>query len=102
MNLNQITLPSTNIETSIKFYEQLGLQLIVQALPNYARFECPEGDSTFSLHLTNKPRQQEGAWIYFEEEDLDNYINQLIRKGIAIQEMPKDKSWLWQETILTD
>lgn len=50
MNLNQITLPVINLEKSIRFYETLGLTLIVKTLPHYARFECSEGMSTFSLH----------------------------------------------------
>ena len=54
MNLNQITVPSLNVEKSIAFYEKLGLKLIVKSLPNYARFECPDGNSTFSIHLVAK------------------------------------------------
>jgi catechol 2,3-dioxygenase-like lactoylglutathione lyase family enzyme len=50
MNLNQITVPVLDVEKSIAFYEMLGLKLIVKELPHYARFECPEGNSTFSLH----------------------------------------------------
>lgn len=50
MNLNQITIPSLDLEQSIPFYETLGLQLIVKALPHYARFECSNGDATFSIH----------------------------------------------------
>jgi catechol 2,3-dioxygenase-like lactoylglutathione lyase family enzyme len=58
MNLNQVTVPILNVEKSIEFYEKLGLKLIVKALPGYARFECPEGDSTFSLHqVQNTPRE---------------------------------------------
>jgi len=49
MNLNQVTLHSSDIARSIEFYRRLGLKLIVEALPRYARFECPDGDSTFSV-----------------------------------------------------
>ncbi|HKK74923.1 MAG TPA: hypothetical protein VJ953_07625 [Saprospiraceae bacterium] len=31
--------------SSIPFYEKLGLQLIVDALPHYARFVCSDGES---------------------------------------------------------
>ena len=51
MNLNQITVPSLDLTKSIPFYKKLGLNLIVKALPNYARFECPDGNSTFSFPL---------------------------------------------------
>lgn len=50
MNLNQITVPALDLNRSISFYQALGLKLIVKALPDYARFECPDGSSTFSLH----------------------------------------------------
>ena len=49
MNLNQITIPSLDLEKSIPFYQTLGLKLIVKSLPHYARFECPDGTSTFSI-----------------------------------------------------
>ena len=53
MNLNQITIPSLDLEKAIPFYEKLGLNLIVKSLPDYARFECPDGNSTFSRFLSS-------------------------------------------------
>ena len=50
MNLNQITIPSLELIKSIHFYQTLGLNLIVESLPHYARFECKDGNSTFSIH----------------------------------------------------
>lgn len=47
MNLNQVTLPSTDLYVAVDFYKKLGLQLIVDALPGYTRFVCPDGNSTF-------------------------------------------------------
>lgn len=47
MNLNQVTVPSLNVEKAVNFYQKLGLELIVKALPNYARFACPDGNATF-------------------------------------------------------
>jgi hypothetical protein len=32
-----------------------------------------------------------GIWIYFECENLDEYVNELIRKGIVFEETPNDK-----------
>lgn len=102
MNLNQITVPVSDVEKSIDFYEKLGLKLIVKALPDYARFECPDGDSTFSLHRNDTKQTAEGIWVYFEVEDLDNYVNSLVAKGIIFEEMPNDKPWLWRESRLKD
>ncbi len=102
MNLNQITVPVIDVEKSITFYQTLGLNLIVKALPHYERFECPEGTSTFSLHQVETLPNGNGIWIYFEVENLDDYITQLIDKGIKIEEMPNDKFWLWRECRLKD
>jgi len=102
MNLNQITVPSLNLEKSIPFYETLGLKLIVKSLPHYARFECPNGDSTFSLHQTEKLPKGEGIYVYFECENLDEKVIELKAKGIAFQLEPTDQKWLWREARLKD
>jgi catechol 2,3-dioxygenase-like lactoylglutathione lyase family enzyme len=102
MNLNQVTIPSKDVKTAIDFYSKLGLKLIVEALPHYARFECPDGDATFSIHLVDNIREGEGAIIYFEEDQLDNYVKQLVKAGIIFDEMPEDRNWLWREAHLKD
>jgi predicted enzyme related to lactoylglutathione lyase len=102
MNLNQITVPVLDVEKSIGFYEMLGLKLIVKALPHYARFQCPEGHSTYSLHQVENLPGGEGVWIYFEVENLDEYITAILAKGIKVEELPNDKPWLWRESRLKD
>ena len=102
MNLNQITVPVINVEKSISFYEGLGLKLIVKSLPDYARFQCLDGNSTFSLHRVDNLPTGDGIWIYFEVQDLDNYINGLIENGFQFEELPNDKPWLWRESRLKD
>ena len=102
MNLNQITVPVSDVERSISFYQNLGLKLIVKALPEYARFVCENGQSTFSLHRVDKPATGEGVWVYFEIAELDAYVNTLIAKGIIFEEMPSNKPWLWRESRLKD
>lgn len=102
MNLNQITVPVLNVSEAINFYKLLGLNLIVEALPYYARFLCPEGNSTFSLHSLDALPKGEGVCVYFENNDLDNYVNQLLDKGIKFDELPNDKNWLWREARLKD
>jgi catechol 2,3-dioxygenase-like lactoylglutathione lyase family enzyme len=101
MNLNQVTIPVSNIENAIGFYQKIGLKLIVKSLPHYARFVCPNGNSTFSLHQTNEINNND-TWIYFETEDLTEKITELINLGIEILEMPSDKTWLWREAKLKD
>lgn len=102
MNLNQITVPSTDVGKSIDFYEKLGLKLIVKDLPHYARFECPEGEATFSIHQVAKLPDGEGIIVYFEVQNLDEYVANLQSKGITFEELPNDKTWLWREARLKD
>jgi len=102
MNLNQITVPSLDVEKAIGFYQKLGLEIIVKALPNYARFVCPDGNTTFSIHQVEELPKGEGIYVYFECEDLDNKVKELKDVGILFDENPTDKTWLWREARLKD
>lgn len=62
MNLNQITVPSLDLATSIPFYQSLGLKLIAHSNDEYARFECENGAS-FSLHLVSELPSGGGIWF---------------------------------------
>jgi catechol 2,3-dioxygenase-like lactoylglutathione lyase family enzyme len=102
MNLNQVTVPVQNVPASIEFYEKLGLRLIVHTDDNYARFECPEGDSTFSIHRVDQIHALNGIWVYFEVSDVDKQVQALSDAGLDIEEGPKDQPWLWREARLKD
>ena len=103
MNLNQVTIPSKDLNISVPFYQLLGLKLIVDSVPRYARFECPSGDSTFSIHhVESIPESGESVSIYFECEQLDEKVNDLVSRGMVFDELPNDKRWLWREAHLTD
>ena len=102
MNLNQVTIPSIDVASSTKFYEKLGLKLIVQALPHYTRLECPNGTSTFSIHLVEELPKGEGVYVYFECDDLDEQVTSLQTKGIEFTLLPTDQTWLWREARLKD
>lgn len=102
MNLNQVTVPSQDLTKSIPFYEKLGLKLIVKSLPLYARFQCPDGESTFSIHQRENLKKGEGIRVYFECEDLDEYVAELQNKGIEFDHTPIDQAWLWREARLSD
>ena len=102
MNLNKITIPSLNVEKAVAFYKSLGLHLIVNTLPRYVRFECPNGEATFSIHKVDELPKGNGITIYFEEENLDKWVSELQNKGILFNQLPEDKSWLWREAHLQD
>lgn len=101
MNLNQVTLPATDIPTSLAFYERMGFKLIVSS-PHYARFECPQGDSTFSIHQVDQRPGDTGVIVYFECEDLDGKVASLLAGGYSFTRMPTDERWLWREARLND
>lgn len=101
MNLNQITVPSIDITRSKHFYQKLGLLLIVDT-DHYLRFECPDGDSTFSVHLVDALPTGNGISVYFECTDLDQKYLDLKNKGILFSHPPQDESWLWKEARLND
>ncbi|MGY2063105.1 VOC family protein, partial [Nocardia gipuzkoensis] len=65
MRLNQITIGATDLRRSEQFYRLLGLRLIVEN-DHYLRFQCPEGDSTFSIELVESVPDGERVSIYFE------------------------------------
>ncbi|MBN4084939.1 VOC family protein [Flavobacteriaceae bacterium AH-315-B10] len=102
MNLNQITITSLDVEKATQFYKTLGLRLIVETFPNYVRFECPDGDSTFSIHKVDELPKGNGITIYFEDDNLDELVSNLKEKGITFTSNPEDKSWLWREAHLQD
>jgi catechol 2,3-dioxygenase-like lactoylglutathione lyase family enzyme len=102
MNLNQVTIPSHDLVTAVEFYKQLGLQLIVASIPRYARFQCPSGDSTFSIHHVEHPIQTEGLTVYFECPNLDDRCSELQKQGVNFDMEPTDQLWLWREAHLRD
>lgn len=102
MNLNQVTIPSLDVKIATEFYKKLGLLLIVDALPRYVRFECPDADSTFSIHEVENLPTGNGITIYFQNENLDRVVTQLQQKDITFTSAPEDKPWLWREAHLND
>ena len=102
MNLNQVTVPALDVSRSVAFYKLLGLRLIVDAAPRYARFECPDGLSTFSLHHAASIPNDTGIVVYFECADLDERATSLAAHGLSFDQAPKDESWLWREARLRD
>ena len=98
MNLNQVTLPTNNMHKATAFYRTMGFLQIVDA-PHYARFQCSEGNSTFSLSLDVEDGSNTSV-IYFESEKLDQLVLTLKAKGIVFDQEPTDMDYLWREAVL--
>jgi catechol 2,3-dioxygenase-like lactoylglutathione lyase family enzyme len=101
MDLNQVTLPALDLRDSVGFYTRMGFLQIVDS-PGYVRFECPDGDATFSLHTVEAVSPESGVTVYFEHEALDELCAELQARGFDFEQEPVDRSWLWREAILID
>ena len=100
MRLNQVTITLPDLDAGWRFYAALGLVPIVDARPDYVRFACPDGDSTFSLHRGEAGGG--GTTVYFECDDLDVRVAALADVGVAFTAGPQDQPWLWREAELFD
>jgi len=102
MNLNQVKLPARDLAPAVAFYQRLGLRLIVDALPRYVRFECPDGESTLSVEQTAQLGVGPAPVVYLECADLDDTVGRLVQEGIRFDSLPTDQPWLWREARLRD
>ena len=101
MRLNQITMGLSNYTASVDFYTALGLKLIVDAPPDYARFEAG-GGTTFSIHRGMSHAQADDTTVYFECDALDTDVVRLKTLGHIFEHDPIDQGWLWREARLRD
>ena len=106
MNLNQVTIFSDKPVETVEFFKKLGLNLIVDSLPRYARLECPDGDSTLSVNeAETRPagtQPPNNIVLYFECEQLDAEVERLKSLGLDFDEDPTDRPWLWRQAYLKD
>jgi predicted enzyme related to lactoylglutathione lyase len=102
MNLNQVTIYSNKVAETVEFYQTLGLKLIVDSRPRYARLACPDGDATLSVQAAEDVSPNSNIVLYFECEDLDAKVAELKNLGLQFESEPIDQSWLWRETYLRD
>lgn len=106
MNLNQVTIYSDRTVETVDFFKKLGLNLIVDSLPRYARLECPDGESTLSVNeAETRPVgsvPSNSVILYFECVNLDAEVDRLKSLGLHFDEDPTDRRWLWRQAYLKD
>ena len=106
MNLNQVTIYTDKPIETAEFFRKLGLKIIVDSLPRYARLECPDGESTLSIQQgETRPVGSvppNNIVLYFECDDLDAEVLRLKSLGLAFDEDPTDRPWLWRQAYLKD
>jgi catechol 2,3-dioxygenase-like lactoylglutathione lyase family enzyme len=100
MRLNQVTLAVSDLDRSVAFYRALGLMRIVSD-EDYARFVCPDGESTLSL-AAMEAVPPSATTVYFECDDLDATVSALENEGLSFEHAPVDQAWLWREARLRD
>jgi catechol 2,3-dioxygenase-like lactoylglutathione lyase family enzyme len=102
MRLNHVTIHVGDLDRSIAFYRRLGFRPLV-ASEGYARFQCPQGDSTLSLESRGGAAGAPAAiTIHFESDRLDELVSELKAAGIEFEQDPTDQPYLWREAILRD
>lgn len=102
MNLNHVTLIVSDFERSKAFYRALGLILVVDSPPRYARFRCPDGDATLSIEVTGAPPSAPRAELFFECADVDAAAARVEAAGVALTQQPTDMFYLWREARMLD
>lgn len=102
MRLNQVTLPSRDVNRAKAFYRTLGLRLVVDAPPDYVRLALPDGSATLSLHRADETPNAVWPQIYFECEELDATVARLKAAGVVFHLDPTDQPWAWREARLRD
>jgi catechol 2,3-dioxygenase-like lactoylglutathione lyase family enzyme len=102
MNLNQVTIYTDKSLETVEFFKKLGLRLIVDSLPRYARLECPDGESTLSVQDDPNAVVSSNVVLYFECETLDAEVDRLKSLGLEFDEDPTDRPWLWRQAYLKD
>lgn len=100
MRLNHVTVGCTDVERAVAFYRALGLEPIVRA-DHYARLACPDGRATLSVHRGDRPVASTTV-VYFECDDVDATVDDLVAAGVVFDERPTDRPWLWREARLSD
>jgi predicted enzyme related to lactoylglutathione lyase len=101
VELNQVTLPATDVAASVAFYRSMGFTLVVDS-PHYARFKSTVGDATFSIHGVESLVEASMTIVYFECAALDQTVAELQAKGLRFTQEPRDEPWLWREARLVD
>lgn len=84
-----------SFHASVAFYQRLGFLLIVLSRDEYARFELPDGEANFSIHLQGAVPAN-GPVLYLEVDDVDATVDRLLKAGLSFSSGPAGQSWLWK------
>lgn len=63
------------------------------------RFECPDDDAKFSTHKVDEIQISQSITLYFEDDNLDEWVTQLQEKGIVFNQLPEDNP-IYEEKLV--
>jgi hydroxymethylpyrimidine/phosphomethylpyrimidine kinase len=93
--LNHVTLPASDYEASVAFYDRLGCRQIVASPPRYARFEVA-GGMTLSIEVKDSAEPPSTTEHFFQCADIDAEVARLSAEGIGFDIPPEDRPYLWR------
>ena len=106
---NHAMVYARDVEKSLPFYRDvLGMKVLdefrYEGKCVYARMLAPGGQGTIALHQSGPGASvtADGVRLYFEIEDLDNFCQQVKRKGIYFSQLPQMMPWGWRHAYLND
>lgn len=107
LEFNHAMIYTTRLPQALQFYRDLlGFQVIEIHPDAYARLKSPAGATTIALHVVDPGQQMEtkneGLRLYFEAQSLDAFCSALQKKGVKLDQVPKDMPWGWRHAYLHD
>lgn len=94
MHFDGISLPVSDIERSVTFYQQFGFELQVQHA-SFALLKLGEGSiGLLKMDLSKWPNAPRGAiHIELSTENVDTLFEQLKEQGVHFASPPVDRPW---------
>lgn len=109
LSFNHAMVYAKDVERALGFYRDiLGMKVLdefrFEGKPVYARLLAPASEGTIALHQAGPGASviSDGVRLYFEIEDLDNFCQQVKKKGIYFSQLPQMMPWGWRHAYLND
>ena len=109
LSFNHAMVYAKDVERALGFYRDiLGMKMLdefrFEGKAVYARLLAPGGEGTIALHQAGPGASvaSDGVRLYFEVEDLDNFCQQVKKRGIYFSQLPQMMPWGWRHAYLND
>jgi catechol 2,3-dioxygenase-like lactoylglutathione lyase family enzyme len=109
LSFNHAMIYLKDVGGGIQFYRNwLGFKVIEdyrhEGRSVYARLQAPAGEGTIALHQAGPGASvaSDGVRLYFEIRNLDDFCQQLRRRGFVFTQQPQMMPWGWRHAYLND